>query len=49
MSIMPADEPHALKAVGRFKMMLITMRGSTGLSDLCLVSSEKGMLFYFCT
>lgn len=27
MIIMPADEPHALKAVGPFKMMLVMIRG----------------------
>ena len=27
MIIMPADEPHALKAVGKFKMMLVMIRG----------------------
>lgn len=27
MIIMPAGEPHALKAMGRFKMMLVMIRG----------------------
>jgi quercetin dioxygenase-like cupin family protein len=27
MIIMPADEPHALKAMGPFKMMLVMIRG----------------------
>jgi quercetin dioxygenase-like cupin family protein len=27
MIIMPANEPHALKAVGKFKMMLVMIRG----------------------
>jgi len=27
MIVMPADEPHALKAVGPFKMMLVMIRG----------------------
>lgn len=27
MIIMPAEEPHALKAVGKFKMMLVMIRG----------------------
>jgi quercetin dioxygenase-like cupin family protein len=27
MIIMPANEPHALKAVGPFKMMLVMIRG----------------------
>ena len=35
MIIMPADEPHALKAVGPFKMMLVMIRGySLGGSSL---------------
>jgi len=27
MIIMPAGEPHALKAIGRFKMLLVMIRG----------------------
>ncbi len=30
MIIMPAGEPHSLKAMGRFKMMLVMIRGRAG-------------------